>query len=103
MSIRALNWALRDARVQRSVFDVARSVLIVLADHANDADEAWPSVPTLMRECGFGRTAVNNALAELEQLGAVESRGYRDRCRVRFLRMEDFDPAVSRPSHLPRK
>src|SRR5262245_8913077 len=88
--MRALNWALRDPLVQTTVFDTARSVLVVLADHANAADEAWPTLDTLARESGFRPTAVKNGLKELVDLGAIENSGYRDRCRVRRLRLAEY-------------
>lgn len=52
----------------REIKDVkgpARSVLMVLADRANDEGESWPSIATLARECGFSRSTVKNSLRSL--------------------------------------
>lgn len=93
MSVRALNWALRDARVQVEVHGVERSVLIVLADHADAADHAWPSLATICAEAGWKETAVKEALAELEDGGFIESAGYRQRARLRRLKIDATSPS----------
>jgi hypothetical protein len=85
MSALAMNWALRDEQVQAAVHGVARSVLVVLADHANAASEAWPSLATVVDESGWSERAVSTALAELEAAGFVVSDGWRQRCRLRRL------------------
>lgn len=49
----------------REIKDVkgpARSVLMVLADRANDEGESWPSIATLAKECGFSPSTVKNSL-----------------------------------------
>ena len=43
---------------QREVHGPARGVLIVLADHANEAGEAWPSMRTLVAESGYSNGTV---------------------------------------------
>lgn len=82
-----MDWALRDEYVQATVFGPARAVLIVLADHANQAGEAWPSLGTLAAESGFGDGTVSRALRDLVALGVLENRGYRHRARVRGLNL----------------
>jgi hypothetical protein len=99
MSIRALNWALRDARVQRKVHGLARSVLIVLADHADRNHEVWISIARLSAESGWGETAVEGGLAELERLGCMANVGWRERKRLRRLPVDAaLDLPVSRGS-----
>jgi hypothetical protein len=50
---------------------VAKSVLMQLADIANDDGYAWPSLETLCMRTDWGRTAVIDALAWLEEQGAI--------------------------------
>lgn len=50
-------------------------VLLAIIDHWSDASpEPWPSVPTLSRLCGLGRTAVLEALAGLERDDVIAER-----------------------------
>jgi|GEM_PF-2272626 len=82
MSIAALNWALRDPHVQDSVKGVARSVLTVLADHANQRQhQVWVSRLTLVDETGFSDGACGKALKELQAGGFILNLGYRERKR----------------------
>lgn len=92
MSLPAINWALRDPHVQRTVFGPARAVLFVLADHANAAGEAWPSMFTLVSESGHANGTVANALGTLERLGVITSLGYRQRSRLRRLNLVTSPP-----------
>lgn len=43
-----------------------KSVLISLADNANDAGECWPSIPTIATRTCFSERAVQNAIKWLE-------------------------------------
>ncbi len=82
MSIAALNWALRDPHVQDNVKGVARSVLTVLADHANQRQhEVWISRLTLVDETGFSDGACGKGLKELQAGGFILNLGYRERKR----------------------
>jgi hypothetical protein len=46
---------------------VAKSVLVSLADNANDAGECWPSISTICERTCAGRTAVIDAIQWLEK------------------------------------
>lgn len=46
-----------------------KSVLVSLADNANDQGECWPSIPTICERTCLGRTAVIEAIKWLEQAG----------------------------------
>ncbi len=82
MSNSAINWALRDPHVQDNVKGVARSVLTVLADHANQRQhQVWISRLTLVDETGFSDRACGNALKVLEAGGLIRKVGYRERKR----------------------
>lgn len=60
---------------------VAKNVLMQLADMANDNGFAWPSIETLcMRTC-WGKTAVIEALAWLEENRAIRRPERRNGCR----------------------
>ena len=52
----------------RDISPSQKAVLVRLADHANDAGKAWPSVASLVRATGFCRRAVQKALRDLEKL-----------------------------------
>lgn len=64
MSVQALAWVLER---ESSTTGSDRLVLLSLANHANDAREAWPSIDTIMREAGIRRRqTVKDALGRLE-------------------------------------
>jgi hypothetical protein len=46
-----------------------KAVLVSLADNANDHGVCWPSIATICRRTCFGKTAVIEAIAWLEQAG----------------------------------
>jgi hypothetical protein len=48
-----------------------KSVLIALADHADDRGHCWPSIPTLMKRTCLGRSAVINSIQCLELAGLI--------------------------------
>jgi hypothetical protein len=50
------------------------SVLNCLWCHVNDRSLAWPSIETIMRETGYSRGVVCNAIAKLERLGLIVKR-----------------------------
>jgi hypothetical protein len=54
-------------------------VLVRLADRCDEEKgQCWPSVPSLVADCGISRWTVRRSLDELKQLGAItwEKRGY---------------------------
>lgn len=68
MSNPALNWAF-DAPVKGT----DKAVLVVLANHANDAGECFPGIERIIRHSGFGRTAVLGSLQRLEKSGLIRT------------------------------
>lgn len=63
MSIQAVAWVLEE---EATTSGTDRLVLIALANHANDRNEAWPAVETIMREAGVRRRqTVKDALGRL--------------------------------------
>lgn len=53
---------------------VAKSVLIALADNANDQGVAWPSIATICVRTCYSERAVRNAIRTLEGLGLLRVR-----------------------------
>jgi len=49
-------------------------VLVCLWCHVNKQGVAWPSIETIMRETGYSRGVVCNAIAKLEHLGLIIKR-----------------------------
>ena len=78
MSVRAMAWAWRVDGLPAA----QKLVLLRLADAArDDGTEARPSVATIMRETGLGRTAVYQAIRSLEAAGHIEQAAAADRAR----------------------
>jgi len=48
------------------------SCFLCVALHVGDEGVAYPSIDTIMRETGYSRSIVCNALADLEDLGFIE-------------------------------
>jgi hypothetical protein len=70
MSNAALKWAFRTI-----LPSTAKSVLVALADHSNEQDEAWPSVARLERWTGLKDRAIRLALRQLEACNAINRCG----------------------------
>ena len=49
--------AVRAVRERSKATGLDRMVMIVLADHANDRGECWPSLETIAADCGGGVAA----------------------------------------------
>jgi hypothetical protein len=77
MSIGAILHVLNHSKALQS----HQTILVQLANHANDAGVAWPSVATLAAKTGYKRKWIEAVLAELETLGEYRRekvwRGYR--------------------------
>jgi hypothetical protein len=77
MSIGAILHVLNHSKALQSY----QTILVQLANHANDAGVAWPSVATLAAKTGYKRKWIEAVLAELETLGEYRRekvwRGYR--------------------------
>ena len=71
MSIQALNWvfAMHPARID----GLTRSVLVVLADHADEQNTCWPSIEKIQKRTSWSERAVRKALRKLEAMGLISS------------------------------
>jgi AraC-like DNA-binding protein len=70
MSFDAFKWA----RGQGGLSSNRKFVLLMIADHYNEADRcAWPSMSTLARETGMSRRSVVRCIADLEATGLLEA------------------------------
>jgi hypothetical protein len=67
MSRTAHAWA-----VGQGIKGARKAVLVVLADYANEANRAWPSIPLIGQTTGRSERAVQYALLELQAVGAIE-------------------------------
>lgn len=86
MSRTARTWA-----VGQDIKGASKAVLVVLADHANEAHRAWPSIPLIAQTTGRSERAVQYALTELQARGAIEierSIGGRGRASHYILNLE---------------
>lgn len=71
MSVQALSWVFDH---EKTTSGTDRLVLLALANHANDAGEAWPSKATLARETNITREeTVRLSLRRLELAGLIET------------------------------
>lgn len=70
----------------------AKGVYNILAFHANDAGEAWPSITTICRENGTAKRATLRGLRELKGYRMIEPMGIQANSRgvVRYRLL--FDP-----------
>ena len=69
MSIAALNWAF-----ELGITGARKSVLLALANHANDAGECWPSLERIALHAGVTDRGAQKALRDLEHLGLITTR-----------------------------
>lgn len=80
-------------------------VLLCLADHANDKDEAWPSIPTIAQRSRQSERNVRRILRRLEKIGEITSIGKRgprgDRKSTVYRILTSSEPLpVERPDNL---
>lgn len=71
MSVAAITAVYRHSRAQKEAF----AVMLALADHANDYDEAFPSVPYLAIKARCSERHARRCLRELEDLGEIQAVG----------------------------
>jgi hypothetical protein len=81
---------------------VAKSVLMSLADQANDQGACWPSLPGIVERVCFGRTAVIEAIKWLEEAGyiaidKVGGRTNRYTLNMGRLRQREIEQPVRQP------
>lgn len=82
MSFDATAWAMN-----QNVGNACRKlVLAALAHHANDDDEAWPSVASIAERCAMSDKGVRNAIAALIEEGFIEIARLQKPRRYRLLR-----------------
>lgn len=74
MSFWAVNWA---AEVKLPVLS-EKLVLLLLANFANDDDEAWPRIDTLMDMTCKSKSTVHRLLQSLEAQGYITRMGTRE-------------------------
>lgn len=60
MCIRAVSWA-----IEQNLSDVDKLVLIVLADHANEQRQCWPSLDLIGRRLRKSRSTIKRAIRRL--------------------------------------
>lgn len=70
----------------------AKSVLVSLADMANDEGYCWPTIDRLCERTCYGRTAVIDAIAWLESRGAVRASRKNGRKTVYWVEPAKFVP-----------
>lgn len=72
----------------------AKSVLMSLADQANDAGDAWPSIDTIAERTCWNRATVIEAIKWLESAKAIQANRDNGRRTTYQLTPELFDPNV---------
>jgi hypothetical protein len=92
MSIAALNWAF-----EMAITGARKSVLLALANHANDAGECWPSLERIARHAGVTDRGAQKALRELEHLALVTTRPVPGRNSRYLLALGTVPPERSSP------
>jgi hypothetical protein len=70
MSFQAMAWAVK----QRTGDPLAKLLLLVLANYANERNESWPSMLRLADDTQMSKRSVVNKLAELEESGLLTKR-----------------------------
>src|SRR5688500_3357804 len=82
MSIAAILHVLNHSKALQS----HQTILVQLANHANDQGSAWPSVATLMAKTGYKRNWLEKVLDDLVHVGEIArekaGRSYRYRLPV---------------------
>ena len=73
MSNKAIDWAL-----EQDIQGPAKTILLVLANRANDKGICWPSHSRIMKESGFSGTTVRNGLTKLREKGLIKWTQRRD-------------------------
>jgi hypothetical protein len=64
-------WTVRRAVLGSDLSPIQRLVALVLLEHVDAAGTCWPSLGTISRESGLGKSAICDALAALEGAGWV--------------------------------
>lgn len=70
MSFQAMAWAVK----QKTGDPLAKLLLLVLANYANEQNESWPSMMRLADDTSMSKRSVVNKLAELEGAGMLTKR-----------------------------
>lgn len=89
-----MSWVLEHSASQHS----ARLVLLSLANHANDENEAWCSVGTICKETLLSERAVQGALRKLIAIGEIAAAGTHRKYRTAIYRLpQSLHPAEFAP------
>lgn len=75
-----------------------KSVLVSLADNANDNGYCWPSIDTICVRTCFGRDAVIDAISWLEAAGALRANRDNGRKTTYTVTPTSFNEAYAKPS-----
>lgn len=95
MSNLALNWAF-DAPLRGSL----KSVLVALANHADEGGKCFPSITRLALSSGLSRRAVITAIVQLEALGYIETeKKHRTATQYQMTMMTQQSGEVSSPKN----
>ena len=73
MSIKVMQWVL-----QHPLRGLQKSVLFMLAYHADDHGKCWPGIALLSNECGISRSSVTRHIKSLEEGGFLSKESRRD-------------------------
>lgn len=99
MSFDAQAWA----RKIKTGGGIRKSVLMSIANRANDADGAcWPSQKRIADETEWSERAVRDALRELEEMGLIRRVKRRDTTDLIYLNMEDPGDGSTHEPPAPR-
>lgn len=75
----------------------AKSVLISIADNANDEGYCWPSIAKICERTCLGRTAVINAIRLLEEIGLLKADRSNGRHTTYQFELEHLPAIASKP------
>lgn len=96
MSQSAIQWA-----AEHPVDGPAKSVLLILAVHANAEARCWPSVTRIAEQAGVCERTARIALRRLEKAGAIETEAQRMPARRRPVYRLLVSPVIGLP--MPRQ
>lgn len=102
MSIEQLNLAFK-ADIQKAA---TKFVLVALADYANEAGEAYPTIETITSKTSLNRKTIISALKELSLLGLITDtgmvRGKTGQVKVWKLQLKSSNERVPKTGHLDK-
>jgi len=91
MSNKAINWAKR-----QKLRSSTKSLLIILADHANDLNLCWPSHVRLKATTNLDRKTIMRGLKKLQELKLISDtgrrKGHSNRTKIYYLNLDVILP-----------